>query len=121
MALADEGAAPRAVEHTIRVGGVELDTGAYLIRVNGKAHTLPLKEFQLLRLLMEHADTALSTEDITHTVWGPNLADSGTLFVHIRRLRRRLGAALGASHIRTVRGVGYIFDSTADAIDADDA
>ncbi|MGH3431377.1 MAG: helix-turn-helix domain-containing protein, partial [Thermocrispum sp.] len=64
------------------------------------------KEFELLRLLMTHADHVVTTEQIREALWGsgPTRPSRNAVTVHVRRLRERLG---GAEVLRTVRGLGY--------------
>ncbi len=95
------------------LGGVVLDRAAHLVLYGGVRVGLALQEFRLLEYLMGHADHILPTAKILDELWGPQFTgDPGTVAVHILRLRRKLGGADGASrHLRTVRGVGYIFDT----------
>ncbi|MFC4536125.1 response regulator transcription factor [Sphaerisporangium dianthi] len=91
----------------LTVGGVELDVGAYQVRVSGMPVHLPLREFELLHYLMRHADRTVTREQIMHHVW--HAADgmsTNTIAVHVKRLRARLGDD-DDQLIQTVRGVGY--------------
>ena len=65
-----------------------------------------LKEFELLRILMLHADRVVTNEEIGLALWGdaPSAPSANAIKVHIRRLRRHLG---DESMVRTVRGMGY--------------
>lgn len=95
------------------VGGVVLDRRARLVRANGHACTLPQQEFLLLELLMCNADQVLSADRIHAAIWHPRQERrTNTLAVHVLRLRTKLERRLGSGHhLRTVRGIGYIFDS----------
>lgn len=95
------------------VGDVVLDRAAHLVAVQGRAIVVPMREFRLLEALMANADHVLSSENLLETLWGPEFdGDPGTLAVHVLRLRNRLERQPGGSrHIRTVRGVGYVFDT----------
>lgn len=97
----------------LRAGELLLDRAAYLVTVDGRMVRLALQEFRLLDLLMTHADRVLPTAVILDELWGPDFAgDVGTVAVHVLRLRKKLEPHRGASrHLRTVRGVGYVFDS----------
>lgn len=97
----------------LSVGDVVLDRAAHLVSVRGQPITLAPQEFRLLALLMERADHVVSSADILDSLWGPQfMGDPGTVAVHMLRLRRKLGACPGGSrHLRTVRCLGYIFDS----------
>lgn len=94
--------------------GVRLDPGAYLVYRDGEIlPPLPLKEFLVLKVLLEHAGQAVASEVLLTRVWGeertPGLA--GSLSTHIARLRHRLERDPNRpERIRTVRGVGFIFD-----------
>jgi two-component system OmpR family response regulator len=91
----------------LTVGGVELDVGAYQVRVGGMLVHLPLREFELLHYLMRNADRTVTREQIMRHVWhAADTMSTNTIAVHVKRLRARLG-----DHddrlIQTVRGVGY--------------
>jgi DNA-binding response OmpR family regulator len=94
----------------LRAGDLVLDRAAYLVTVGGARVELAMMEFRLLELLMAHADHALPTAQILDELWGSDFhGDPSTVAVHVLRLRRKLRSA--ADHLRTVRGVGYVFDS----------
>jgi two-component system response regulator RegX3 len=97
----------------LSLGGVVLDRAALLVTVDGTRLRLAMQEFKLLELLMEHADHVLPTALILDRIWGPGYAgDPGTVAVHMLRLRNKLERQTGAArHLRTVRGVGYVFDT----------
>lgn len=72
----------------------------------GQEVQLTLKEFELLLLLLENENIVLSRDRILSTVWGYDFdGETRTVDVHIRTLRRKLGAC--GEYIQTVRGVGY--------------
>jgi DNA-binding response OmpR family regulator len=97
-------------EEQLRAGEIVLDRAAYLVTVDGRAVSLAMLEFRLLELLMANADHALPTAAILERLWGPEFhGDPSTVAVHVLRLRRKLRTA--AQHLRTVRGIGYVFDS----------
>jgi two-component system OmpR family response regulator len=88
-------------------GPLELDAQAYDVRIAGRPLAeVPLKEFELLRVLMTHADTVVPTETIRKALWGDDEISptSNAVAVHIAKLR-----ALLADHARVirVRGRGY--------------
>lgn len=102
----DEG--PRS----LNVNGVSLDLDGYRVFADGTEIALPRKEYDLLRALMENAGRALSRRALLDIVWRPGYADRNkTLDVHIRRLRHKLDPGSATPRIRTVRGVGYVFDT----------
>ncbi len=104
---------PDGVPERMVGGDVVLDRAAHLVTVQGHALTLALQEFRLLDLLMAHADHVVSSTEILHSVWGEQFTgDPGTVAVHVLRLRKKLDRWPGASqHVRTVRGIGYVFDT----------
>lgn len=91
-------------------GVLLLDPVAMEVRLRGKPITMPLKEYQVLRYLMNHVGRVVTREQIYQSVWGETdeEAASNTLTVHIKRLRKRLGDDLKNPHIiLTVRPIGY--------------
>jgi len=111
-----ESLSPPTVGHLrlLRASGVELDLDGLRARVDGALVHLPLKEFELLRTLMENTGKVLRRRQLLDQVWGDGYPDNNkTLEVHIRRLRRKLEPhADSPVRIRTIRSVGYIFDLT---------
>jgi two-component system response regulator RegX3 len=101
------------IPERLQGGEVTLDRSAHRVTVHGHAVVLALQEFRLLELLMEHADHVLPTALILDRIWGPGYAgDPGTVAVHMLRLRKKLERQTGAArHLRTVRGIGYVFDT----------
>jgi DNA-binding response OmpR family regulator len=97
----------------VAVGEVVLDRAAHLVTVYGRPLHLPHQEFRLLELLMSNADHVLSPQYLLDSLWGPDFhGDPGTLAVHMLRLRKKLEREAGGTrHLRTVRRVGYIFDT----------
>jgi two-component system response regulator RegX3 len=98
-------------------GDITLDRSAHRVTVHGHTVVLALQEFRLLELLMANADHVVASNDILQLLWGTEFAgDPGTVAVHMLRLRRKLDRWPGASrHLRTVRGIGYVFDTVPDA------
>lgn len=94
-------------------GDIVLDRAAHRVTVQGHSLLLALQEFRLLELLMANADHVVASGTILDTLWGPAFTgDPGTVAVHILRLRKKLDRWPGASrHLRTVRGIGYVFDT----------
>jgi len=111
-----EALSPATVGHLrlLSASGVQLDIDGLRAWVDGRLIHLALKEFQVLQALMENAGKVLTRRDLLDRVWGSGYADNNkTLEVHIRRLRRKLEPRPDTTErIRTVRGVGYIFDLT---------
>ncbi len=95
------------------IGDVVLDRAAHLVLVRGTALHLALREFRVLELLMSHADCVLENGAILDAIWGPGYeGDPSTVAVHVLRIRKKLDRVGGVGrHLRTVRGLGYVFDS----------
>lgn len=87
-------------------GAVTLDLEKYKVSVDGREVSLTLKEFELLRRLMERPDVVHSRDRLLEEVWGYDFyGETRTVDVHVRTLRQKLGDA--GEQIETVRGVGY--------------
>jgi len=100
--------APKAEQLTITCGRLTLDKRAHIVRIDGEAVPLTLKEYELLRLLMENRGTAFDREQLLEKVWDYGYAGgTRTVDVHIQTLRAKLGDCAGL--VETVRGVGYRF------------
>jgi two-component system response regulator RegX3 len=95
----------------LRHDGVELDTDRHEVRVHGELVRLPLKEFELLALLMENAGRVLPRATLIDRVWGSDyVGDTKTLDVHIKRLRSKVeDDPSRPERIVTIRGLGYKF------------
>ena len=96
----------------LTVGPVELNLDGMAVRVAGNSVRMAPKEFELLATLMENAGRLLTRRQLLDAVWGEGYPDRNkTLDVHIRRLRRHLEIDPDAyARMRTVRGLGYVFD-----------
>jgi two-component system response regulator RegX3 len=104
--------APR--DDVVAVAGVEINVDSREVHLGGDLVPLPLKEYELLLLLMENAGRVLTRGTIIDRVWGYDyVGDTKTLDVHVKRLRAKIETD-PASPVRllTVRGVGYKFAST---------
>src|SRR5579862_6963111 len=97
------------------VGDVRLDAARHEVFVRGEPVALPLKEFELLELLMSNAGRVLTRDVLIDRIWGPNyFGDTKTLDVHIKRLRSKLEPdSARPTRIVTVRGVGYRYERAA--------
>ena len=96
----------------LEIGDVRLDAGRHEVRVRGEQVPLPLKEFELLELLLANAGRVLTRDVLIDRVWGPNYyGDTKTLDVHVKRLRAKVEEdPAHPSRIVTVRGVGYRYE-----------
>ena len=94
---------------SVAVDGVQLDPEQHLVEVDGVEVTLPLKEFELLHLLLANAGRVLPRETLIDRVWGSDyVGDTKTLDVHIKRLRAKIEAdPSNPTRIVTIRGLGY--------------
>ncbi len=94
---------------TIEVGSVTLDPEAHRVTVAGVDVALPLKEFELLHLLLANAGRVLPRDTLIDRIWGHDyFGDTKTLDVHIKRLRSKLEAdPSNPTLITTIRGLGY--------------
>jgi two-component system response regulator RegX3 len=99
----------------VEVGDVRVDTGRHEVYVRGAPVALPLKEFELLELLLVNAGRVLTRDVLIDRIWGPNyFGDTKTLDVHVKRLRSKIeDDPTNPSRIVTVRGVGYRFERVA--------
>jgi two-component system, OmpR family, response regulator RegX3 len=102
-----------AVTDAIEVGDVRLDPERHEVRVRGQEVALPLKEFELLELLLANAGRVLTRETLIDRVWGPHyVGDTKTLDVHVKRLRSRIeDDPAKPTRITTIRGLGYRYQS----------
>lgn len=94
---------------TLTVGSVVLDPDRREVTVGGSPIALTAREFDVLALLMAHAETVLTRERIAHEALGYEyVGDTNNVDVHIAHLRAKIEDAGGARIIQTVRGVGYV-------------
>jgi len=99
-------------DEVLEVGDVRLDAARHEVAVRGERVALPLKEFELLELLLANAGRVLTRDVLIDRVWGPNYyGDTKTLDVHVKRLRAKVEDDPGhPARIVTVRGVGYRYE-----------
>jgi two-component system response regulator RegX3 len=97
---------------SLTVGDISIDPEVYEVVIRGESVKLPLKEFELLHILMTNAGRVLPRETLIDRVWGTDyVGDTKTLDVHIKRLRSKIEED-SAKPIRivTIRGLGYKYD-----------
>ncbi len=94
---------------TLEVGPVRMDVERHEVTVGGASVALPLKEFELLELLLRNAGRVLTRGQLIDRVWGSDyVGDGKTLDVHVKRLRAKLEPDPGnPTYLVTVRGLGY--------------
>ncbi|MGZ4616765.1 MAG: response regulator [Actinomycetes bacterium] len=100
------------VAATVEAGPVRLDVDRHVVSVSGQQVSMPLKEFELLEILLRNAGRVLTRGQLIDRVWGSDyVGDTKTLDVHVKRLRAKVEPEPGApQHIVTVRGLGYKFE-----------
>ena len=103
---------PEANSGTLAVGPVRMDVDRHVVTVNGAPVQLPLKEFELLELLLRNAGRVLTRGQLIDRIWGVDyVGDTKTLDVHVKRLRSKVEPVPSSPrHIVTVRGLGYKFE-----------
>ncbi|MBA2280745.1 MAG: response regulator transcription factor [Actinomycetota bacterium] len=96
----------------IEVGDVSIDPERHEVMIRGEQVQLPLKEFELLTLLLENAGRVLTRETLIDRVWGPDyVGDTKTLDVHVKRLRGKVETDPSSpTRIVTIRGLGYKYE-----------
>lgn len=98
--------APKEAPRLLQRGKLCMDPQAHTVLLNGKALELTLKEYELLRLLMEHPGRVYTRDELLSEIWGMDYnGETRTVDVHVRTLRQKLGDS--ANCVGTVRGVGY--------------
>jgi two-component system, OmpR family, response regulator RegX3 len=97
---------------TLSAGPVRMDVDRHVVTVSGAAVQFPLKEFELLELLLRNAGRVLTRGQLIDRVWGADyVGDTKTLDVHVKRLRSKIEPEPSTPrHIVTVRGLGYKFE-----------
>ena len=90
-------------------GGIEINTEGRTVTVDGKLIELSLREYELLKYLLDNENVALSRDKILNNVWNYDYyGDSRTIDSHIKKIRHKLGKK--GKYIKTIRGVGYKFE-----------
>jgi two-component system, OmpR family, response regulator RegX3 len=98
---------------TLEAGPVRMDVDRHTVTVRGAVSPMPLKEFELLEMLLRNAGRVLTRMQLIDRVWGSDyVGDTKTLDVHVKRLRAKIEAdPANPQHIVTVRGLGYKFET----------
>ena len=90
-------------------GGITIDQEGRTVKVDGKPIDLSLREYELLKYLLDNENIALSRDKILNNVWNYDYyGDSRTIDSHIKKIRHKLGKK--GKYIETVRGIGYKFE-----------
>ncbi|MGJ4844436.1 MULTISPECIES: response regulator transcription factor [unclassified Leifsonia] len=106
--------AEEAIDDAIlEAGSVRMDVDRHTVQVNGTEISMPLKEFELLELLLRNAGRVLTRGQLIDRVWGSDyFGDTKTLDVHIKRIRSRIEESPSEpAMLVTVRGLGYRFNA----------
>jgi two-component system alkaline phosphatase synthesis response regulator PhoP len=95
-------------EEVVRIGSLEIDREKYSVTKEGQELVFPRKEFELLSLLISKPGKVFTRDEIMTRVWGDDIiVGDRTIDVHIRKIREKLGD----ESIKTIKGVGYKFDT----------
>lgn len=106
-------AEPEELLHsTVAAGPVRMDVERHVVNVHGESVSFPLKEFELLEMLLRNAGKVLTRGQLIDRVWGSDyVGDTKTLDVHVKRLRSKIELDPAVPrHLVTVRGLGYKFE-----------
>jgi two-component system, OmpR family, response regulator RegX3 len=97
---------------TVQAGPVRMDVERHVVSVDGTQIAIPLKEFDLLELLLRNAGRVLTRGQLIDRVWGADyVGDTKTLDVHVKRLRSKIEPdPANPKYLVTVRGLGYKFE-----------
>jgi two-component system response regulator RegX3 len=111
--LRRRGDADDVAETALESGPVRMDVDRHVVTVRGGTVQLPLKEFELLQVLLRNADRVLTRMQLIDRVWGADyVGDTKTLDVHVKRLRSKVETDPSVPrHLVTVRGLGYKFEA----------
>lgn len=101
------------IPDTVSAGPVRMDVERHVVSVDGEEITMPLKEFDLLEMLLRNAGRVMTRGQLIDRVWGPGyVGDTKTLDVHIKRLRSKIEPDPSSPrYLMTVRGLGYKFEA----------
>lgn len=102
-----------ATESVLQGGPVRMDIDRHVVTVNGEEISMPLKEFELLEILLRNVGRVMTRSQLIERVWGADyVGDTKTLDVHIKRLRSKIEPDSSApQYVVTVRGLGYKFEA----------
>lgn len=98
--------ASHSASDVLQCGGIAMDTVRHMVTADGREVALTLKEYDILRVFLEHPGAVITRDQLLDRVWGIDYAgETRTVDVHIGTLRTKLGGS--ADIIHTIRGVGY--------------
>lgn len=103
---------PDLVEERLELAGIGIDLARHRVSRDGEPVHLGPTEYRLLKALMERRGRVMTRAQLLDLAWGRDVhVEERTVDVHVRRLRKALGADNETTPIRTVRGVGYAFET----------
>ncbi|HEV3173893.1 MAG TPA: response regulator transcription factor [Thermoleophilia bacterium] len=110
--LRRHGQAEEPEDAALEAGPVRMDVERHTVSVSGRGVQLPLKEFELLEMLLRNAGRVLTRMQLIDRVWGADyVGDTKTLDVHVKRLRAKIEPDPAVPrYLVTVRGLGYKFE-----------
>ncbi|MGO4383822.1 response regulator [Specibacter sp. RAF43] len=110
--LRRQGEPEELLSGTVHAGPVRMDVERHVVTVHGEGVAFPLKEFELLEMLLRNAGRVLTRGQLIDRVWGADyVGDTKTLDVHVKRIRSKIEPDPAAPrHLVTVRGLGYKFE-----------
>jgi len=98
-----------SIKKTADYGGIEIDESGRTVKLDGKLIEMSLREYELLKYLVDNVGIALSRDKILNNVWNYDYyGDSRTIDSHIKKIRHKLGKK--GKYIKTMRGIGYKFE-----------
>jgi two-component system alkaline phosphatase synthesis response regulator PhoP len=98
----------RELSKNVHAGDIRIDRERYVVLKKGQEIILPRKEFELLALLLTAPRKVFNREEIYREIWGGDFEDKNrTIDVHVRKLREKIGD----EYIKTIKGVGYSFET----------
>jgi two-component system response regulator RegX3 len=110
--LRRQGEPEELISSTVHAGPVRMDIERHVVSVDGEQVSLPLKEFELLEMLLRNSGRVLTRGQLIDRVWGSDyVGDTKTLDVHVKRLRSKIEPDPSLPrYLVTVRGLGYKFE-----------
>jgi two-component system, OmpR family, response regulator RegX3 len=110
--LRRQGEPEELISNTVQAGPVRMDIERHVVSVGGEQVSLPLKEFELLEMLLRNSGRVLTRGQLIDRVWGSDyVGDTKTLDVHVKRLRSKIEPDPSLPrYLVTVRGLGYKFE-----------
>ena len=114
--LRRRGEVTESASSVLEVGPIRMDVERHMVTVDSAPVVLPLKEFELLELLMRNSGRVLTRGQLIDRIWGTNyVGDGKTLDVHVKRLRSKIEPdPANPVYLLTVRGLGYRLEKPVD-------